>query len=265
MTDKEMFSENSERIVEASQMLPFRFLQAYKACSDSGVGWSGGTTFDLGGSLLDDHTEQWLSAAIDHSARNLPDHLGNTLAVADVSGSMDSDLSDGSEMTYMEIATLFAAMCMQKGADGAVFASDFAFVENSGDLSTLEMAQRMTQASVGGATNGWKVPATIREQRREYDRVVMLTDLQLWDSTPSFHRSSGSFSSEWNDYVGFHEGDPHLYTIDLSSYGDLAMPEGYHNVHQISGWTENVLEYVDGVEQADDVIAQIAAMDPEDY
>jgi hypothetical protein len=49
--------------------------------------------------------------------------------------------------------------------------------------------------------------------------------------------------------------------VDLAAYGDLVMPEGYEGVYNISGWSENVLTFIDYAEQPMQVIDEIESFD----
>lgn len=270
-----VFGDVSEQVVQNSQMFPFRFYQAYKACTnvtaETKQHYRGGRYEVDSDSVLDQFSRQWLEGAMEASIDNLPDTLDNTFVAVDLSGSMDYKVSGDSELACAEIGALFGAILMKRGCDVGVFADDFAIVEEGReeveDLGVLETARRIFEVGdqVGGSTNGWKVTKWLVDQQQEYDRVVFLTDMQIWDSTSRWGSAGSSVKEYWDQYVQDVKPDSHLYTIDLKNYGELQMPENYDNVHQISGWNSNVVEFIDKFEQAEDVIAEIKEIQPTDY
>lgn len=266
--DDGQFGEESRQRVREHQMFPFRFYQAWKACSsDTFYDGIGRYNPQRGEDLLDEFSKEWLEGAIDAACANVPDTFENTFVAIDLSGSMSSPVSGNSEMECAEIGALFGAILAKRDCDIGVFASDFALVDTSGaeDMSVFELASEIMSLSdeVGGSTNGYKAIDWATSEGEVYDRFVFLTDLQLWDSRS--YRSDRSQHESWDQYVEMVDGEPHLYNLDLQSYGELQMPEGYQNVHQVSGWDESILEFVDSVEQADDVLAEIQEITPGEY
>lgn len=274
------FGPNSENIVRNSKMFPFRFYQAFVACSEQdsdddtwGISTRNTTpTFTIdAGSLLDDFSERWLNEAIDVSSQNLPETLENTFTSIDLSGSMDREISEHSDMARAEIGSLFGAMLLKRDSDAGAFGDDFVTFEVSEQArqsnGTLDLAGKIYEASstVGNSTNGWKTLQWATEEDVEYDRFVVFTDEQIWDSTGSVFGTNKTLKDEWDRYTEEVNPDAHLYVIDLASYGSLSMPEGYHNVHQISGWSSNVVEFIDKFEQATHVVSEIEAIESEDY
>lgn len=266
-----IFGPESERIVRNSKQFPFRYYQAYKACSDSGITRSRHSNthtkmFDLGGDVIDQTSHSWLARAIDVSVDNVPDSFDNMFTAIDLSGSMDSTISGSSEMARAEIGALFGAILLQRGSEAGVFGSDFARVRtDSGNMSVLKVAQRIYGVSdnVGNSTNGHLAIEYLTENDLSYDSIVIFTDEQLWDST-SWH-STNTLKDAWDSYQATVNPNADLFVVDLASYGDLSMPEGYRNVHQISGWGENVIEFIDAQSTADDLIRTIGAIEPDAY
>lgn len=268
------FGPESESRVREHKQFPFRYYQAFRACSDQSWHRYADQTFTLEGGVLDDFSREWLSQAIDVSIQNLPETLENTFTAIDLSGSMNSTISGDSEMARAEIASLFGAMLLRRHSDSGAFGNDFAVfdvpeqvVETS---STLDLAEQIYEASdrVGNSTNGWKALKWATEEGVEYDRFVFFTDMQIWDSTGGSLFSSGpkkSVKRWWDRYTDEVNPDAHLYMVDLASYGTLSLPENYQNVHQIGGWSENIIDFIDSYEQAEDVIGDIQSIEPTDY
>jgi hypothetical protein len=268
-----VFGPESNRVVTESQMFPFRFYQAFRACDGGGVQQHGQSFIVDTGSVLDATTSQWLSRAVDASTENVPETLEQTFTAVDLSGSMNAPVSGDSSLARAEVGCLFGALLAKRDSDIGAFGTDFAPVELTDRTrcndSVLQIAQHVYDdigPEVGGMTNGHKVLQYLIEQEMEYERVVLLTDMQLWNSTRRRPRSnSEQLKQLWDTYTETIAPDAHLYCIDLAHYGDCVMPEDYHNVHQISGWSANILPFIDSTEQASDIISDIRNIRPGEW
>ncbi len=241
---EEFLREEDLQYVEGSKMYPFRFYQAYRALKDDG--------------LDNSHVERWLERAVEASAGNLSTTLENSYVAVDLSGSMDIRLSRNSSVTYREIAALLGAVLMKNGADAGAFAENYSDVGAHVDTPVLELTQRIMDAEVGRmSTNGWKAVKHLRKKERRYDRIVMLTDEQIWDST--MWDSDNTVRKEFLKYRKKVGPETRLYMLDLSSYGDLTMPEGHPGVYSLSGWNKRVLDLMHHVENQNQVIEEIGS------
>jgi len=230
---EEILTDEDLEYVSESSIYPFRFYTAYKSVVDEG--------YDSA------HIEAWFTVAIEESIQNLPTELGSTYVGVDLSGSMESRLSEDSVVTYKDISSLFGAVTASMGASVSGFASDFHEFSLSPDTNVLEAKETISRASVGSSTNGWKVINHINQKRREYEKVVIFTDMQMWDSTRSnTFRSTGSNTVKgyWDEYSKLFP-DSQLYIVDLSNYdGGLTMPEEYNDVYQVSGWNSKIIDHI---------------------
>lgn len=243
----EILDEDDIESVRYSRMFPFRIYQSYKALQQEGLNGR--------------HVDEWMSKAIDTTTENLPDMLENTLSVADISGSMRTPVSGQSNLSCNEIATLFTASVGHKGADTGAFADDFEFVRAHSQTPTLELQQRIASAKVGGSTNGYKVFRDLRQKGKAYDRIMLFTDMQLWNSNSYY--SDTTFKDEWEAYKEEVAPEASLYLVDLQSYGDLVIPEGAEDVYNISGWSEKVIDFIQYAENEGEIIQEIENYAPE--
>lgn len=225
------------------QMYPFRFYQAYKALKDEGIN--------------EPYLEDWLSDAVDATAENLPDYMTDTMVGVDLSGSMSSAVSNRSDLRCDEIASLFGAVLMSNGAELGVFASTYDRVRAHNQTPTLELKEKINSSNVGSSTNGWKVIRDIYENEEEYDRVVILTDMQIWDSTGYGTRDDHTVKEMWEKYKAEVNPDASLYMVDLQSYGDLVTPEGYSDVYNLQGWNTKVIDWIEHAENEDEMLREI--------
>jgi flavin-binding protein dodecin len=221
--------------VEHAQIWPFRFYQSYKAVKDAGVS--------------DPVIEEKLSEAIDKAADSLDDNLADTFTAVDTSGSMyGMGISQNSDLQHVEIGALFGAMMMRHGSDTGAFGKRYQRVTAHYDTPTLELQQKIMDAETGGSTNAYKAIQDIRQKGESYERLVMFSDLQLWDSNAGWSHDAQTLKDEWELYKEEVNSSASLYLVDLSSYGDLNFPEGYPDVYQLQGWTSSILDYINYAE-----------------
>jgi hypothetical protein len=233
--------------VRHAPLYPFRYYQAYKALQLADVRAPA--------------VERWLEEATDVAVENVPDGLGGTFVAVDLSGSMDTAISRDSTLHRKEIGTLFGAILADRGARVGGFGDDFQEVPMHVDTPVLQRQQALLDIDdeVGNSTNGWKAVQYFREEEIVVDRVVVFTDMQIWDSTSGLISGDRTVREEFDAYRESVAPDASLYMIDLAAYGDLVTPEGYEEVYNISGWSENVLEFIGHAEERMQVIDEIDA------
>jgi hypothetical protein len=236
--------------VRHAPLYPFRYYQAYTALQDADV--------------QAPTVEQWLEDAIDVAVETVPGGFGDTFVAVDLSGSMDQPLSANSTLRLKEISALFGAILADQGADVGGFGDDFQTVPMHVDTPVLQRqaAVLAIDEDVGNSTNGWKAIDYLRERGEPVERIVVFTDMQIWDNTPFTARDSQTVKDAFDAYRDEVSADTALYLVDLAAYGDLVTPEGYENVYNISGWSENVLSFIEHAENPKQIIDEIEAFEP---
>jgi len=236
--------------VRHAPLYPFRYYQAYTALQKADVQAPA--------------VERWLEDAIDVAVETVPDGLGDTFVAVDLSGSMDMALSKNSTLRLKEIGALFGAILADQGAEVGGFGDDFQTVPMHVDTPVLQRQDAVltTDEDVGNSTNGWKALEYLRNRGEPVERVVVLTDMQIWDSTPFTARDNQTVKAVFDAYRDEVSSGTALYLVDLASYGDLVTPEGYENVYNVSGWSENVLSFIEHAENPKQVIDEIDAFEP---
>lgn len=241
---EEIYGGVTDEWIRNSRLYPFRFYQAYKAVRNSR---------DIPTAEKNDALD-FLESAMEVSTENLPDVLEDTFVAVDTSGSMRSAVSNQSDLSCDEISTLFGALLYQRGADVAAFASDIQQFHGDRRDSLMTNVDELRNMPVGGGTSGYLIPKALHENSRDdYEQAIVFTDMQMW---------GGSFKDAWDTYVREVNPECSLYLVDLSNYGDLVMPETQHDVYNISGWSENVVDYIDKMETVNEMVAEIEAVEP---
>jgi hypothetical protein len=236
--------------VRHAPLYPFRYYQAYNALQEAGIQAPA--------------VERWLEEAVDVAAEQVPDDLGDTFVAVDLSGSMGQSLSQNSTITLREIGALFGAVLADQGARTGGFGDDFREVPMHADTPILQRQEALLgiNREVGNATNGWKALRYLREEAIAVDRVVVFTDMQIWDATMRLVDDKSTVREEFEVYRDAVAPDASLYLLDLAAYGDLVTPEGYEGVYNISGWSENVLEFFAHAEDPLAVIEEVESVEP---
>ena len=236
--------------VRYAPLYPFRYYQAYTALQES----------DVQAPMV----ERWLEDAIDVAVGKVPDGLGQTFVAVDLSGSMDQPLSRNSTLRLKEVGALFGAILAEQGARVGGFGDNFRTVSMHPETPVLQRQQTVLgiDEEVGDSTNGWKALEFLRERETTVERIVIFTDMQIWDSTPFVARDDRTVKAEFDAYRDAVASETALYLVDLASYGDLVTPEGYENVYNVSGWSENVLTFIEHAEDPMQVIDEIEAVEP---
>jgi hypothetical protein len=233
-SDKDFWNLVANRLadpeaVAKSRQLPFRFLSAHRAISgsESRYYWSEASTG------FRDHDRyalisNALSEALDASIGNLPTFEGRTLIVVDTSGSMDATVSDKSEISYVDIGTLFgAAMHRSQNGEVVCFGTTAERVELNKNNSILANQARLKDSNLrnrlGYGTN--MSVAFSKVNVRDFDNIVVFSDMQIHDQI--FHALKG--------YTGT------AYSVNLAAY-EAQMSRVGGKFYSIGGWSDSTLK-----------------------
>lgn len=224
--DKAIERLTNKEAITKSKQFPFRFYSAYREISNQQVN-------DIFGQqrLL-----KALNTALDISIINLPKLKGNTIIIADVSGSMTSgNVSRYGSTSYKDIATLFAAMT-PKICDNAIVIlfADIAKAYPTNE-NILQFKEYLDKQNVGGSTEAWKAFRLLTETKTKTDRIIMFSDMQCY---------GGSVANEFQMYQRYINPDVKLYSIDLAGYGTIQFPLYAKNVVNMAGWSDKILQFI---------------------
>ena len=230
--------------VAKSKQLPFRFLAAYK---------------ELMG-VKSSYTSLMLSAlesAVKASVVNLQGFGIDTdvLVAADVSGSMFHTISPKSSVMLYDIGILLSMLLKSRcrsvvsGMFGSTW-KELNLPQENILANTIEMQRR--EGEVGYATNGHKVIEYLIENNIKMDKVMIFTDLQMWDST----NHNIFLEKVWKDYRKMYP-EAKLYLFDLNGYGQAPLRQVGNNVSLIAGWSDKIFDVLDAIENGEDALALI--------
>lgn len=214
--------------VKASRQLPFRFLAAYRAVKDMGQA----DAADLSELLAA------VELAANEACVNVPVMPGTTVVFADNSGSMDSPVSEKSEMTCKDAANMLAGIVAKtcERSYVCVFGDDLKEVRHAKTDTVIGIAEKAAGTYVGGSTNGFKCVEWLAKQTFAPERVIILSDMQMWRDNSGYR---DSFCDLWGKYAKGKGSKTWLHSVHLNGYGDNVVDDGAR-VNQVAGFTEKV-------------------------
>ncbi|MDP3275120.1 MAG: TROVE domain-containing protein [Deltaproteobacteria bacterium] len=214
--------------VERSKQLPFRFYAARAALADP----------KLTKAQVAKVTEA-LATALEHSCASLKRFSGSTAIASDNSGSMSSPVSGKSMITCANAANLLAAIASRVSDEGHlyVFGQTAAKVPTAGKDSIFEVMDRQAKTNVGHSTNAHAVLKLMISTKVKVDRLILLSDMQCWDSSGG----SESFAGSVNEYRAKVNPALIVHSVDLAGHGKSVMSSGDARVNLVSGFSEKIL------------------------
>lgn len=236
------FLSDSEN-VRKSKQLPFRFLSAYLASKDFY-------------SQNCDHVEvkfkevaSHLEKALQSSIENLPRIQGRTLIAVDQSGSMDSRISDNSDMTCFQIASLLGMLASSICEDATVVYFDCASeymsparkgyeVKRFGKYDSILKTVSDIEAEGGGTDMSLPMKYALEDAdyaARPFDRVIYFSDNEC-------NRCEHTIQTFVDKYRRLYNPNLWVYAVDMQGYGTQQFIGQKFNL--IAGWSEKVLDFI---------------------
>ncbi len=249
----EKAARHIEENVTTSKQLPFRFLSAYRSITENHsvspfrVYWGTRYRSSLSENVDSDSKDRLLEAlnrAMLEACKSIPRIPGTTLIAADNSGSMQQAVSRNSLVSAADAANLLCVMAAKACERPLVwaFGTDVAEVNLRRHDDVITNMQRVECADTCGyATNGYRIFQKLREQRIKVDRVILLSDMQCWNS---HYCSERELAPEYYKYRKAINKNVWLHSIDLVGYGQAVVPANATAVNLVSGFSEKILIHV---------------------
>lgn len=233
----------SEKAVENSKQLPFRFLSAYRELSK---------TPSLYASMLMTALEH----AVQVSARNITgfDESTRVLIACDVSGSMQHPVSARSKVLCYDIGLLLGMLLQSrcKKVMSGIFGDQWKIINmpDAGILSNVEAFYKR-EGEVGYSTNGYLVIKDLIDREAQMNKVMMFTDCQLWNSNNDLQ-----IKDLWRKYKKICP-EAKLYLFDLNGYGNTPLDITRDDVFLIAGWSDKIFDILSAIDKGSDALQEI--------
>lgn len=227
-----------------SKQLPFRFLAAYREI------------------VIIEHRFtpiiiDALESAIEISASNIKgfDIHTSVVVACDVSGSMQVPVSPKSKVLLYDIG-LVLAMIMKnrcKNVIAGMFGDTWKII-NVGNKNILSNVQTFynREGEVGYATNGYKVIDDLRMRNEIVNKVMLFTDVQMYDSSAL----GNSVERSWKLYKQI-APNAVLYVFDLAGHGNAPLNIKRNDVYLIAGWSDKIFNVLDAIENGGNALTEI--------
>ena len=234
--------------VAKSKQLPFRYLSAYREIEKIN-------------SLSTSTVMNALENAVMASARNIEGFDKNTrvLIASDVSGSMYSPISVNSTIMLYDVGLLLS-MIFHNSCDQVITGifGDIWKVVNMPKNNILAATRKLTkmEGAVGYSTNGYKVIEWLIQNKTVVDKVMMFTDLQMWDS----YGYNQGLEPSWTNYKKI-APKAKLYLFDLAGYGQTPLRVEKSDVYLIAGWSDRIFDVLSALDNGHDALSVIKAVE----
>jgi hypothetical protein len=163
----------------------------------------------------------------------------------DTSGSMSGGLSRKGTVSMLEAGSVLgAALYKSNDCDLIKFGTEARyFTPNAGDTLATIAASFQSNDGLGYGTN---VQGAFNLVKKQYDRIILISDMQCWivdgDRNNSYYGWGGEASANkaMPALKSRTNSDPYLYSFDLAGYGSLQFPET--KVAAIAGYDDKVFD-----------------------
>jgi hypothetical protein len=205
------------RRIQKSLVLPFRYLTAIDALTDSNA-------------RKNRKLIKACNDALEIALANVPRFSGSTLVVLDDSGSMTYQANKEGRKP-IEIGAIFAAVLYKTNeADLMRFSDDASYLTPYFGDGAGSIAARLIKQAKGAGTN---FHAIFKRARSAYDRIIILSDMQGW-------MGGNAPTQAFQQYKDRYGADPYVYSFDLQGYGSLQFPES--KVFCLAGFSDKVFD-----------------------
>jgi TROVE domain len=197
-----------------------------------------------------------LEKAIQASVVNMR-AFGNTdkiVIACDVSGSMCMPISQKSTVQMFDIG-LVLGMLLQSKCENVLmgmFGDTWKSIDlpSTGILSNVQL-MRNRAGEVGYSTNGYLVISDLIARKYVADKVMMFTDMQMWNSTGGTQH----VENLWIEYREKIAPNAKLYLFDLAGHGNTPLDLSKNNgVALIAGWSDKVFDVLQSIENGESAL-----------
>lgn len=198
-----------------------------------------------------------LDNAFKISVKNMPKLDGDSVILLDVSGSMDSTISDHSDMTIKEVGAVYATALYLTGKCDFVKFGDYAKACKFNRLdSAFEIISSMEKNDHCGF--GTNIGPAYELLNKHYNRIFLISDMQIMDNSRlSWIWISGANGTRcYKDYCNEY-GSCHLYSFDLGNYCCQTDNPNNPNVHLLTALNDTVFKMLQYIEDGKSLISYI--------
>ncbi len=202
-----LIQQYSEK-VNVDQILPFRYIAAKNALTSSDLGFGHNT----------------LESMMLRGAKNAQRMQGKTILLVDVSGSMDSKISDKSDLTRTDAACALAMLCAQICDNVVIYTFSTQVKKVDASSKGFALVDKINKSQSHGGTDLRNALSFINANEK-YDRLMVFTDEQS---------STKAIAPQGKGYI-----------INVAAYQNGINHEAWT---LINGFSESVIKYIQNLE-----------------
>jgi hypothetical protein len=168
----------------------------------------------------------------------------------DVSGSMQKPISEKSKVLLYDIGLLLGMLMQSKSKNvvSGIFGDTWKIMSLPGrDVLAKVDALYRREGEVGYSTNGYLVLKDLVDRTYVADKIMLFTDVQLWDSRTNNASATNTIAYQWAAYKKI-APKAKLYLFDLAGYGNTPLQVEKNGVHLIAGFSDKVFDVMDAME-----------------
>lgn len=188
-----------------------------------------------------------LDTAFRIACGNMPKLEGNSVIMLDVSGSMEDRYGNKSNLTIKEVGACYAAALYINGnCDFVKFGNDAKSLTFKKACGPFQVIREMCENdNCGYGTDITPAFRLIRDKK--YDRIFIVSDMQVMEKRFSWWGNSNDDMEKYNDYCAAH-GRTILYSFDLGNYSNQIANPNNPDVHLMTALNDNVFKMLEYVE-----------------
>lgn len=195
-----------------------------------------------------------LEIAFHKALYNMPVLQGDTLIILDVSASMTSPISQRSDITIREAGAVYA-VCIaltSEHSDIVKFATDAQkFNFDAKDNIFHQIKKLDAEDGLGYGTN---LDVAYNCVDRKYDRIMLISDMQIMGGRRGYWRNDGI--SSYEEYCKMY-GRTLIYSFDLGNYHTQTSNPNNPDVYLCTSLSEKTLKFISLLENKESIVDYI--------
>lgn len=230
----------NEKAILKSKVMPYQIYSAYKAL---GVH----TRFDIMSAL---------EKAFGVATKNMKPLEGTSAILLDVSGSMDSHVTDNSKITLKECGAVYAIAILLANPYTKIVkfgnhAKTFTYNNRLNIFANIDAL-----VANDGCGFGTDIAPAFFRLNQHYDRIFIISDMQIMDPNARRWYSLGKEIETYNDYVKKY-GRCKCYSFDLANYRGQAANSNNPDVKLFTTLSSKVFDFIDLYERGGNLVDYI--------
>lgn len=230
-----------ETAIRKSMVFPYQIYSAYK-------------NMEYHNSLVVLGLEKAFQIAI----KNMPELEGDTVILLDISGSMTSPISYRSNITIREAGAVYAA-CIALASENSdiirfgTHAAKYDFKKNDNIFD--QIAEMDCEGRLGCGT---EIEPAYELIDRKYDRIILISDMQIMDNGRSYWSwyKSKSGNTCYQEYCKRYGRTP-IYSFDLGNYRTQTDNPNNPDVYLCTSLSEKTLKFISLLESGENLVDYI--------